>query len=42
MEPALSNKAATDIKLLEMKNKITQIKIFYLTDGCERRTKGYE
>ena len=46
MEPALSNfKAATDIKKLleDEKNKIQQIKIFYLTDGLlSERTKGYE
>ena len=46
MEPALSNyKAAQDIKkLLEDKNNlITQIKIFFLTDGLlSERTRGYE
>ena len=45
MEPALSNyKAAEDIKNLieNSKNKIQQIKIFFITDGLlSERTKGY-
>ena len=45
MEPALSNyKAAEDIKNLieDSKNKIQQIKIFFITDGLlSERTKGY-